>query len=307
VDLSTVHGTGPDGRIVRRDVEAAAERRAAAPAAQVPAAAPAMPRAEASETLRAQAAPPPSAEAAEEPRPQPQPAPARPTAGVQPLSRMRQAIARRMAQSKREAPHYYVTIEVDMTEAMALREALNETDEAQGDSRVSVNDMVVKACAEALRRFPAFNASFTDGGLRLNERINICIAIALPDGLIAPALLDLNEKSLGAIAREAKDLANRARGGALRGPELNDGTFTVSNLGMYGIKTLIPIIQPGQAAILGAGAVQDRPAAREGQIVVRKLMTIALAADHRVTDGAQGAEFVREIKNLLEHPVRLAL
>ena len=131
--------------------------------------------------------------------------------------------------------------------------------------------------------------------------------MSLPDGLIAPALLDVGGKSLGAIARESKDLAGRARNGGLKGPELNDGTFTVSNLGMYGIETLIPIIQPPQSAILGVGAVQDKPAVRNGQIVVRKLMMVALAADHRVTDGAQGAEFLRELQHFLEQPVSLAL
>jgi len=180
--------------------------------------------------------------------------------------------------------------------------------EAGGDdAHVSVNDLIVKACAEVLRRYPHFNASFIDNGLRMNERINVCIAVSLPDGLIAPALLDVGGKSLGAIAREAKDLADRARNGGLKGPELNDGTFTVSNLGMYGIETLIPIIQPPQSAILGVGAVQDKPAVRNGQIVVRKLMMVALAADHRVTDGAQGAEFLRELQHFLEQPVSLAL
>lgn len=218
---------------------------------------------------------------------------------------MRQAIARRMSQSKREAPHYYVTAEVDMTEAMAFRTSLNE---AGSDAvHVTINDLIVKACAEVLLRYPHFNAAYTDAGLRLNDTINICIAIALPDGLIAPALLDVGIKSLGAIARESHDLGERAKNGGLRAPELNDGTFTVSNLGMYGIEMLIPIIQPPQAAILGVGAVQDKPAVRDGQIVIRKLMTVALAADHRVTDGAQGGEFLRELKRTLEHPVALAL
>src|SRR5207248_1709151 len=147
---------------------------------------------------------------------------------VQPLSRMRQAIARRMAQSKREAPHYYVTVAVDMTEAAALRETFNQADP---ETRVSVNDMIVKACSEALRRHPPFNASLTDDGLRMNEAINVCVAIALPEGLVAPALMDTGNKSIGAIAREAKDLAARARGGGLHPAELSSGTFTVSNLG----------------------------------------------------------------------------
>jgi pyruvate dehydrogenase E2 component (dihydrolipoamide acetyltransferase) len=218
---------------------------------------------------------------------------------------MRQAIARRMSHSKREAPHYYVTVEVDMTEAMSFRQTINQA--GHDAVHVSVNDLIVKACAQVLRRYPTFNAFYTENGLQMNEQINICIAVALPDGLIAPALLDVGVKSLGAIAREAHELADRARAGTLRPAEINDGTFTVSNLGMYGIETLIPIIQPPQSAILGVGAVQEKPAVRDGSVVVRKLMMVALAADHRVTDGAQGGEFLRELKALLEEPVALAL
>ncbi|HEY7293649.1 MAG TPA: dihydrolipoamide acetyltransferase family protein [Dehalococcoidia bacterium] len=337
IDLRSLQGSGPEGRIMRKDVErAAAGRQQAQPAAAMAptAAQPAgvatleRPAAEPSPVTTTEpivprrweqkheppAAPsaPAAAQAAQPTEPQPaarpaapRPAGPMPRMGVQPLSRMRQAIARRMAQSKREAPHYYVTAEIDMTEAMAFRTQLNQA--APDGLRVSVNDLIVKACAETLKRHSAFNASYGDGGLHLNERINVCIGVALPDGLIAPALLDVGVKSLGQIALEAHDLAERARAGAMRPAELNDGTFTISNLGMYGIETLIPIIQPPQAAILGVGAVEDRPAVRDGQIVIRKLMMVALAADHRVTDGAQGGEFLRDLKELLEHPLWLAL
>ncbi len=336
IDLRTLRGSGPEGRIMRKDVERAAERRQAQPAAAtaVPAAQPAgvttaerppqpepapaepiVPRRweqkaapeEAHAGAPTPVSPPPpavakpAAAAAQPAAPAPRPA----AAGVQPLSRMRQAIARRMAQSKREAPHYYVTAEIDMTEAMAFRAQLNQA--APDGLRVSVNDLIVKACAETLKRHPAFNAAYSDDGLQLHERINICIGVALPEGLIAPSLLDVGVKSLGQIAIEAHDLAERARSGAMRPAELNDGTFTISNLGMFGIETLIPIIQPPQAAILGVGAVQDKPAVRDGAVVIRKLMMVALAADHRVTDGAQGGEFLRDLKDLLEHPLRLAL
>ncbi|MHB8576379.1 MAG: dihydrolipoamide acetyltransferase family protein, partial [Dehalococcoidia bacterium] len=287
-------GSGPDGRVMRKDVEAAAQgglshlqEAETAPrgwSREVPAA-PDLAAAEAP----AAAKPPPEATAAE----------------ITPLSRMRQAIARRMAQSKREAPHYYVTAEIDMTEAMSFRASIND---AGGDAvHVTVNDLIVKACAEVLNKYPPFNAFLTERGLQHNDRINVCIGIALADGLIAPALLDVGDKSLGAIAREAHDLGERARANRLRPAELNDGTFTISNLGMYGIETLIPIIQPPQSAILGVGAVQDKPAVYGDEIVVRKLMMVALAADHRVTDGAQGGEFLRELKHTLEHPVTLAL
>jgi len=332
VYLSRVKGSGPDGRVMRKDVEAA-HAGSAAPAAAAASEAPTPQQSTPPSAPPAAAAinppiEPPVAAAGTEhmktPAPaQPPPetgrtapspagalsAPAARPASAGPAlvaqSRMRQAIARRMAQSKREAPHYYVTAEVDMTDAMAFRASLNE--DAAGAVKVSVNDLIVKACAPVLQRRPRFNAAYTDGGPRLNPHINICVAIALPDGLIAPALLDVDGKSLGTLAREAHDLAERARGGMLRPAELNDGTFSVSNLGMYGVETLIPIIQPPQCAILGVGAVQEKPAVRSGAIVVRSLMVVALAADHRVTDGAEGGEFVRDLKDRLEHPYRFAL
>ena len=218
---------------------------------------------------------------------------------------MRQAIARRMAAAKREIPHYYVTMSVDMTEAVAFRRQLNAG--LPEESRISINDLITKACALALEKHPHFNATLTDQGLQRHDTINIGIAVALPDGLIVPAVLNCRGKSLGAIARETHDVTERARGGRLRPAELSEGTFTVSNLGMYGVETLIAIIQPGQAAILGVGKVEPRPVVRDGQVVVREMLTIALSADHRITDGAQGAQFTAEIKDLLEHPMRLVL
>jgi pyruvate dehydrogenase E2 component (dihydrolipoamide acetyltransferase) len=313
IDLTQVRGSGPDGRIMRRDVEQFAQARGQAPAAAPveaqaqPAALPAEPVAAAAPAARDEPAPTPTA-APTPPTAAPQPAataPA-PTAGIEPLSRMRQAIARRMAAAKREIPHYYVTMTADMTEAMALRKQLNAAlgDEGQ---KLSVNDLIVKACALALEKHPRFNMSFAEEGLKQNAAINISIAVALDDGLIVPAVLNCQGKSLGAIARESHDVAERARSGKLRQAEIADGTFTVSNLGMYGVETLIAIIQPGQSAILGVGKVEPRPAVRDGEVVVRDQMTIALSADHRVSDGAQGARFLAEIKDLLEHPVRLVL
>jgi pyruvate dehydrogenase E2 component (dihydrolipoamide acetyltransferase) len=271
IDLSQVRGTGPDGRIVRRDVEAFAARRAEAPA---PEAAPA-------------AAPPP------------------PPAGVEvvPMSRIRQAIARNMAASKREAPHYYLTLDVDMTEAQRIRSDINAfVDEA---GRVTVNDLIVKAVARALEAHPIFNSWFVDGEIRHHDAVNVCIAIALDDGLIAPALLDVTRKSLSQIARESRSLAERARQGTLRSEELTAGTFTITNLGAYGIETLIAIIQPPQTAILGVGTILPKPVVRDGQVVVREMMKLALSADHRVTDGAQGARFLTDIARFLEHPLSL--
>ncbi len=261
IDLAQVRGTGPDGRIVRRDVEAAIERLAAAA-----------------------------------------PSVGAPTEAVS-MSRMRQAIARRMAQSKREAPHYYITVDIDMTEAERLRHQLNEA--IEGYPRVSVNDLIVKAAAMALGRHPMFNTWFVDGETRRHQAINVCIAVALEDGLIAPAILDCGSKSLAQIAQASRSLAERARSGSLKPEEYSGGTFTVSNLGMYDVETLVAIIQPPQTAILGVGAVRPAPAIREGRIERAELMKAALSGDHRVTDGAQGAQFLNEIRRLLENPAAL--
>jgi len=263
VDLARVKGTGPDGRIVRRDVEAAA---AGAPA--------------------------------------PQPAPAAPgTIEVVPMSRIRQTIARRMAQSKREAPHYYLTLDIDMTEPERIRHQLNDL--WHGETHVSVNDLIVRAAALALANHPEFNAWFVNDQVQRHTALNICIAIALDDGLIAPAILDCRAKSLREIAQASRSLAERAKSGALKPDEYSGGTFTISNLGAYDIETLIAIIQPPQTAILGVGAVHDAPVVRDGQIVVAQVMKVALSADHRVTDGAQGAQFLNEVRKFLETPAAL--
>ncbi|HMO53249.1 MAG TPA: dihydrolipoamide acetyltransferase family protein [Tepidiformaceae bacterium] len=286
VDIAALVGSGPDGRILRRDVEAAIAG-AAAPEPETEA---------------------PAAERETATAPKPAPAPQRPAprAGeVQQLSRMRQAIARRMTLSKQNQPHYYLTLDVDMTDALAFREMINGS--ATPEQKVSINDLVVKACAIALARHPKFNAAFTDEGLKVNGDINICIGIALDEGLIAPALLECQSKSLGRIAIEAKDLINRAKDGKLSADEYSEGTFTITNLGAYGVETLIGIINPPQAAILGVGSVLDQPVVRGGEIVARKVMKLALSADHRVTDGAEGARFIKEIQGLLEKPASLAL
>jgi len=262
IDLSGLHGSGPDGRIIKRDVEAAAT--APAPAAAPPAA----------------AAP----------------------IGA---SKMRQAIARRMAQSKREAPHYYLTVDIDMTDAAAFRKQANTA--LSADQRISVNDLIVRACALALQRHPAFNVTFEGDHPVRRDAQHVCIAIALDDGLIAPALLDAGRKTLAEIAVASKDLVARAKGGLLRPDEITAGTFSTTNLGAYGIEALIGIIQPPQTAILGIGSVMPQPAVHDGAVAVRDVMKVALSADHRITDGAQGAQFLAEIKRLLEHPLLLVL
>ncbi len=288
LDISLITGSGPDGRILRRDVEAAAAGDSQAPSTAAP---------------RPTVAPQPTAA---QPPAAPRPAQAgQPAAVAESLSRMRQAIARRMTQSKQTQPHYYLTLDIDMTDAMAFREQINAA--ATERQRVSVNDLIVKACALAIERHPKFNAEFSDGGLKMHPAINIDIGIALDEGLIAPALLDCGEKTLGRIAEESKDLIDRAKSGHLRADEYSAGTFTITNLGAYGVETLIGIINPPQAAILGVGSVMPQPMVKGDEIVVRKVMKVALSADHRVTDGAEGARFIKEIQGLLENPVALAL
>ena len=283
LDFSNLTGTGPDGRILRKDVEAAIAGGRGGGTAAPP--------------VREELAPAPSPAA-----PARKPAQAAATTG---LTKMRQAIARRMTQSKTTAPHYYLTLDIDMTEALDFRKQVNAS--ASDQQKVSINDLIVKACAIAIERHPKFNAQFHDTGLEMHDHINVCIGIALEDGLIAPAILDCQSKSLGRIAIEAKDLIERAKSGHLRADEYSEGTFTITNLGAYGVETLIGIINPPQAAILGVGSVMAQPAVRDNEVVVRQLMKVALSADHRVTDGAEGAAFIKEIQGLLESPASLAL
>ena len=291
IDIRTLKGSGPDGRILRRDVEAAIAALAARPAAAAPAPAPAATRPETP-------APAPA-------RPAPAPAPAAAGGETIELGKMRKAIAHRMTLSKQTQPHYYLTLDIDMTDALAFRSQLNAgLSEGQ---KVTINDLIVKACALALERHPKFNAAYSDDGFRMHERINICIGIALDEGLIAPAVLDCQAKSLGRIAQETKDLIERARAGKLTAAEYGEGTFTITNLGAYGVETLIGIINPSQAAILGVGAVMPKPVVRDGEIVIRQVMKVALSADHRVTDGVEGARFIKEIQGILEQPATLAL
>lgn len=294
LDPAAIAGTGPEGRVLRRDVEAAlAARQAATQAAPTPAPSPREPEA-ARELAPA--------------RPAAAGAPGRPFEGeteLVPVSRMRQTIARRMVQAKTQQPHYYLTLDIDMTDALAFRKQLNAS--LNESEQVTINDLVVKAVALALQRHPKFNGEYTDEGLKLHRQINIDIAIALDEGLIAPAIMDAGNKSLGRIAREAKDLVARARSGHLRADEYSAGTFSITNLGNFGVETLIGIIKPPHAAILGVGSVMARPMVRDGDIVVRQVMKVALSADHRVSDGAEGARFIKEIQRFLENPVLLVL
>ena len=268
IDLSQVTGTGPGGRIVREDVEAFVGPPKAAPATATAAA---------------------------------------PTeAGRVELTRMRQAIARSTVQSKQHAPHFYVTSEIDMTAAIELRRQLNRPQEE--GSRVSVNDLIVKAAAMALQKFPALNSFFRDDHLETHPYFNIGIAIALEQGLIVPSVANCESKSLVEIGRATKDLADRAQEGRLHESEYSGGTFSISNLGMFDVDSFAAIIVPPQSAVLAVGSVKKKPVVGEGdQVVVRQMMKVTLSVDHRVSDGAEGARFLAELKRLLESPVSLVM
>ena len=269
IDLSQVAGTGPGGRITKDDVLALD---GAPVVAKVPA--PAAP-----------------------PRPE--------VPGEKiPLSRMRQQIARVTVRSKQEKPHFYVASEIDMTAAMELRRQVNEALEGEG-VRISVNDLMIKACAESLKKYPKFNAYLEEDGIRMNAEINIGVAVAQEEGLIVPAIMNCASRSLKDLAIASKDLAERARSGTLRPQEYTGGTFAISNLGMFDVTSFVAIIHPPQTAVLAVGAVTKKPVVRGDQIGIAQMMTATLSADHRVVDGAEGAHFIVEVKRLLESPASL--
>ena len=220
-----------------------------------------------------------------------------------PLTRMRQQIARVTVGSKTTIPHFYVTTDIDMTEAMSLRREINQS--LEGDVRVSVNDLVIKACVHTIRSYPKFNSSYTDEGIRMHDSINIGMAIAEDGGLIMPAILDCGSKSLTEISAASKDLARRSQSGTLQAEEYTGGTFSISNMGMFDVTSFVAIIQPPQSAVLAIGTVQKRPVVQGDSVVVREIMSATLSVDHRVSDGAEGAQFIVQLKEYLEHPLRL--
>ena len=317
IDISKVPGTGPGGRIVKDDVLSYEE-----PEPELEPEEPEIveePAAEETEEAVVEAvaeAPPVAAEPSEEAAPEveevveaePEPvaAEAQPVGDGLPLSRMRQQIARVTVRSKQEKPHFYVTSEVDMTEAMALRQQINGALAGEG-VRVTVNDLIIKACADALKKHTKFNA-FLDGDvIRPNDSINIGIAMAVEEGLLMPAIMGCEQMSLKTLATASKDLADRAQNGTLRPDEYTGGTFGISNLGMFDVSTFVAIIQPPQTAILAVGTVAKRPVVRGDEIVIRQTMNATISADHRVVDGAEGAQFLIEVKQALENPLSLIL
>jgi pyruvate dehydrogenase E2 component (dihydrolipoamide acetyltransferase) len=269
LELSSLQGSGPGGRIVKADVEAA----------------------------KAGAAP------TDARRPTPDAQTGKGETELVDLTRTQALIARRMAESKATVPDFTLQMDIDMDAAVAMRAQLK----AVADVVPSFNDMVVKACALALREFPRANGSYKDGQFELHARINIGVAVAAQDALIVPTIFDADRKSLGEIARAARELAEKVREGTVTPPELSGGTFTVSNLGMYGITNFTAVINPPQAAILAVGAIEQRPVVRDGALVAGHRMAVTLACDHRILYGADAAQFLARVRDLLENPAAMAL
>jgi pyruvate dehydrogenase E2 component (dihydrolipoamide acetyltransferase) len=224
------------------------------------------------------------------------------------LSAMRKTIARRMTESKQQIPHFYLSARCRMDEVLEIRARLNaELSAANRDIKISVNDFIVRAAALALREVPAANVSFAGDTMHIFERVDISVAVATDGGLVTPVVRSADRKGLTTLAEEVKELAQRARSGSLRPEEYQDGTFTISNLGMYGIESVYPILNPPQACILGVGAAEEEPVVRDGEIRVGRIASITLAADHRAVDGAVGAQLLAAIRTRLEDPLAMLL
>ncbi len=277
LELTALAGSGPGGRIVKADIEAALARPRAA-AAAAPAATPLAPAA-------AQ--------------------PFEPAFTLEPLSRMRKTIARRLSESKQTVPHFYLTVDCELDALLALRTSLN--DKADGAYRLSLNDVVIKAAAVALKRVPAANASFTEDGLKLYASADISVAVATERGLITPVVRNAGEKGLETISGEMKALAQKAHDGKLMPEDYLGGSFSISNLGMYGIKQFEAVINPPQACILAVGAGEQRAVVKDGALAVATVMSCTLSVDHRAVDGAIGAEYLAAFKRLIEDPVTMLL
>jgi pyruvate dehydrogenase E2 component (dihydrolipoamide acetyltransferase) len=285
LDLSLIEGSGPNGRVVNRDIQDYISGRKEAPKAKP-----------------AEAAAPEAAAADEKAA-----APAGEVQGeMVSMPRIKQVTGKRMAESKRDIPHYYVTSAVEMTAALDFRKQVNAALEAEG-GKVSVNDLIVKASALALREHPNVNRTFVNGELYQQDSIDINIAIAIDGGLIAPFIPGADQKSLGSIGAMARDLGKRAREGGLTPEEYQGGTFTISNLGMFDVDEFIAVINPPQVAILAIGSVSQVPVVKDGEIVVGNEMKITLSADHRALDGAEVATFLQSVKKYLENPMLLAI
>ncbi len=275
LDLAQLTGTGPRGRIVKRDIEAALAAKPAPAAAPAPAA-------------KAPAAPPPTGAAAT----------------AVPNTGMRKTIARRLVESKRNVPHFYLTVDCGIDSMLEIRKALNAR---IGGGKISVNDFVVRAAALALRKVPEANASWTDAETLRYDTIDIAVAVAVEGGLVTPVVRNADNKGLAAISAEMADFAERARAGKLAPEEYRGGGFSLSNLGMYGIREFAAVINPPQAGILAVGAGEQRPVVKDGALAIATVMSCTLSGDHRVIDGAIGARFLAAFKGLVEDPLTMLL
>jgi pyruvate dehydrogenase E2 component (dihydrolipoamide acetyltransferase) len=294
IDLSRVSGTGPHGRVIKRDVEAI-EGRVGLPGAP----------------LRGPSAPPPSAKrpAAQPSAARSEPTPAAPSGAgdrVEKLSQMRKTIARRLSESKREVPHFYLTIDVDAEPLVNLREQINQQLKSSGE-KISPNDLLIKACAVALRRFPRANASFAGDSMIFHEDVNISVAVAVPDGLVTPVLRNADRLGVLEISQRVRELAGRAKEKKLKPEEMQGGTFSISNLGMYGIDSFSAVINPPEGAILAIGQVRDEPVVKNGAVVPGKRLAMTMSCDHRVIDGAVGAEWLKVLRGLVEQPFSMLI
>ena len=305
VELSELEGSGPGGRIVRVDVERAASSAGGEGGAALGPADTQSGELISSPLVGTSGTPAPAPSAAETPSPSDVET-AKGQVTYEDPSKLQSTVARRMAESKATAPHFYLEAEVDMSRAVDTRARLKEL-AGEGEVVPSVNDMVVKACALALREHPRANGAYRDGRFELYSRVNVGVAVAANDALVVPTVFDADRKSLRQIATEARALAQRVRDGRVTPPELSGATFTVSNLGMFGIESFAAVINPPQAAILAVGAIAEHPAIRDGAMSSAHLMRVNLACDHRILYGAPAAEFLARIKGLLEEPLALAL
>ena len=288
LDLAAIDGSGPKGRIVKRDIEAAvkagtgkksaAKEEGAKPAAGQPAPQPVM----------AAGDYPPATDDYEEVK----------------LNSMRKTIARRLTEAKQTIPHFYLTIDIELDRLLAMRKDLNGRSD---DYRISVNDFIVRASALALARHPEVNAQFTGEAILQHRKVDVSVAVAIEGGLITPVIRDADCKGLVQIASEAKDLAGRARDGKLKPEEYQGGTYTVSNLGMFGVDQFVAVINPPQSTILAVGSGKEKPVVKDGALAVATVMTATLSCDHRVYGGAEGARFLETLKGLLEDPVTMLL
>jgi pyruvate dehydrogenase E2 component (dihydrolipoamide acetyltransferase) len=294
INLRSLSGSGPGGRIIKRDIEAAIssgaqQQKSAQGAGEVPA-----PQTQQQQQPAQQKSARPSYSPAEVEGASPY--------RDEPLTTMRATIARRLASSIGPVPHFFLTTEIEMDKAAELRRSINELDP---ELKVSVNDIVVKVAAVALTQHPYVNASFQEKAIRFYERADVGVAVAIEEGLITPVVRGADRKSISEISREVRELAERARARRLKPEEYTGATFSVSNLGMFGIDEFTAVINPPEAAIIAVGAMQPKPVARDGQVVVRQMMRVTMSCDHRVVDGATGAKFLQTFKRILENPVLL--